>query len=182
MVLRVSPMVYFLRPWAALGLLLGIYACGSGTDLPRDVEPLLQTESLEYELSAGSIALSTEIPYSFENRTGGVVYLVNCNGHFALVLQRLEGEQWVTAWGPVLNDCLSPPIVIAQGEVFADTVHVWGALPGTNAYPRFDVAQPAGVYRILWVDALASFQDHLPFGPQVPEEYRISNRFFLVTD
>ena len=167
---------------AAFGFLLAAAACGSATDLPRDVEPLLQTESLEYELSSGSVGLRTEIPYSFENRTGDAVYLVNCNGDFALVLQRLEGDQWVTAWGPVLNDCLSPPIVIAEGEVWADTVHVWGAMAGTNSFPQFDVAEPAGIYRILWIDALSSFQDHLPFGPQIPEEYRISNRFFLRTD
>jgi hypothetical protein len=59
-------------------------------------------------------------------------------------------------------------------------VHVWGAKPGGNAGPRFDVADPSGTYRMVWTSALSSFQDHLPFGPQIPAEFRISNSFELL--
>jgi len=157
-------------------------ACGSGIELPRDLEPLLQTEVLEYRLTAESISLTAQIPYTFENRTGASVFLVNCNGDFALLLQRLEGNEWVTRWGPLINSCLSPPIVIDDGELYSDTVYVWGAQHGSNAMPQFRVADPGGTYRILWVDALSSFQNTLPFGPQIAEAYRVSNSFLLIED
>jgi hypothetical protein len=59
------------------------------------------------------------------------------------------------------------------------TVHVWGALPGSNSYPQFDVRDPRGTYRIVWEDAVSRYDDSLPAGYQIPLEARISNRFAL---
>jgi hypothetical protein len=123
--------------------------------------------------------LATEIPYVFHNRTGAPVFLVNCNGAFALTLERLEGDQWKVAWGPFLPLCLSPPIVIEAGARFADTLHVWGSPPNQNSAPSFDVADPSGTYRLVWNAALSSFQDRLPFGEPIPLSYRVSNLFTL---
>lgn len=154
-------------------------ACDTGTGPPADGELLLRTDSDSYVLQSDAFGLGVDIPYAFENRTGGAVYLVNCNGAFAYRLERWEDGGWSFAWGPVLPECLSPPIVIAHGTSFADTARVWGGFPSGNVYPRWDTSNPTGLYRIVWIDALTSFQDHLPFGEQIPLEYRVSNVFRL---
>ena len=120
-----------------------------------------------------------EIPYVFTNRTGGPVYLVNCRGAFALHLEREDDGAWRTAWVPVLQLCLSLPIVIETNTTFVDTLEVWGAPAGSNTYPQFDADDPSGTYRIVWDNALSSFQDSYPFGPQIPLDARISNPFTL---
>jgi hypothetical protein len=150
------------------------------TGLESDSDRLIQTESLEYQFQPDWIGLRVEIPYVFTNRTGRRVYLVNCNGAFALHLERENEGAWRSAWGPALEDCLSPPIVIRRNATFADTLRVWGAPPGSNTRPQFDVNDPSGTYRIVWDHALSSFQaDRYPFGPQIPLDARISNRFTI---
>jgi hypothetical protein len=154
--------------------------CNDSTGLERDSEPLIQTHATEYKLKGDGPGLGVDIAYVFTNRTGGAVYLVNCGGSFGLHLERKAELGWHFAWGPVLNQCLSPPIVIEPNATFAGTLRVWGAPPGSNTYPQFDVDDPSGTYRIVWDDALSSFDaDSYPFGAQIPLEARISNRFTL---
>ena len=154
--------------------------CESSTGLARDSERLIQTESLAYDLRSDGLGLGVEVEYVFTNRTGAPVYLVNCRGAFGLRLEREAEDGWRPAWGPIINQCLSAPIVIESNATFVDTLQVWGAPPGSNTFPQFDVQDPSGTYRIVWEDALSSFQDDLfPFGPQIPLEARISNRFTL---
>jgi hypothetical protein len=170
------------RSWLPLvvAAALGGLGCETSTGLDSDREHLIQTESLEYEFQPDWIGLRVEIPYVFTNRTGRQVYLVNCNGAFALHLEREDNGSWRAAWAPVIEDCLSPPIVIPRNTTFVDTLRVWGAPPGSNAGPQFDVEDPSGLYRIVWDDALSSFQDDsYPFGPQIPLDARISNRFTI---
>ena len=155
------------------------FGCESSTGLARDSERLIQTESLAYDLRSDGPGLGVEIGYVFTNRTGAPVYLVNCGGGFGLHLEREVEGVWRFAWGPILPLCLSPPIVIESNATFADTLRVWGAPPGSNTYPQFDVEDPSGIYRIVWDAALSSFQDSVPLGPQIPFEARISNRFTL---
>ena len=166
---------------ASGSLLLGILAACSSSTAPesRDEGPLLQTRQLEYVLAGDGRGWATEIDYEYTNSSDETVYLVNCNGSFALVLERLDGDEWKIAWAPVLLACLSAPITIRPGEVFQDTLRVWGSPPGTNTAPQFALQDPDGVYRIVWVDALSSFQDRLPFGERIPLSRRVSNRFIL---
>lgn len=161
---------------AVAAIALVVQAC----DSPTSAGPgLIQTGQVSYTLVASGDGLEAKIDYVFTNLTEGRVYLVNCNGGFALALERQDGDAWKQVWAPLLLGCLSAPIVIERGATLADTIRVWGAPPGANADPRFDRDDPSGVYRIVWINALSSFQDHLPFGPQIPEEYRISNSFLL---
>jgi hypothetical protein len=162
-----------------LGLVVWALGCDTSTALTRDPDPPIQTEALVYELRQDALGLGTEISYVFENRTGAPVYVVNCNGAFALRLERWSAGEWAPSWGPFLNQCLSPPIVINAGATLADALHVWGATPGSNTYPQFETSDPSGVYRIVWLAALSSFQNRLPFGPEIPLEFRVSNEFRL---
>lgn len=175
-------------PWMAarlpvLGACIALPVLAVGCDSPLSVsDPLLVTDEPSYVVRFDGLGWGAEIPYTFTNRTGASVYLVNCNGSFGLLLERWEDGQWKTAWSPVMPDCLSPPIVIADGQTFPSTVHMWGAVPGTNHYPQLDGGNPGGTYRIVWINALSSFQDHLPFGEQIAREYRVSNAFELVVE
>lgn len=157
-----------------------VLSCVSTTaPLTRDSGPPIQTEDLIYKLEEDSRGWSVNIDYTYQNRTGGTVYIVNCNGSFALRLERFEEGEWRFAWGPVLPQCLSPAITIAPGGTYGATLRVWGAPPETRMAPQFTDDDPAGLYRIVWIDALSSFQDRLPFGEQLAFDHRVSNQFNL---
>lgn len=159
-------------------LTLLTYGCDSQVNSESDQVALIQTDEVSYTLVPEGGGLATEISYSFENRTGGKVYLVNCNGQFGLHLERLEDGEWKTVWAPVLQECLSPPIVIDEESVFQSKVNVWGGFPESNVLPQFSDSVPAGTYRIVWNAALSSYQDDtFPFGSLIGLDHRISNVF-----
>lgn len=164
-----------------LGSILAVAACDTFTEPGDEFGPVIQTDSLEYHLIPDWVGLRVDIPYTFENRTGRQISLVNCNGSFSIHLQREQDGEWKFAWSPVRNMCLSAPIVIEPNGTFAETLNVWGAPPDSlHIGPNFDVADPSGIYRIVWGTGLWSFQsDSLPFGPQIPLKWRVSNRFTL---
>jgi hypothetical protein len=152
-----------------LGALLAA-GCLAATE-PAD-PPLLQTDSLVVELVREGDLLSTSIPYTFTNRTGGPVYLLNCRGGFGVHLEREDVGGWRLAWSPVLLACLSPPIVIDEAEVWVDTLDVVAGLPG-----------PAGTYRIVWGAAYSSYRpDGPPWGRQLRWAERVSNTFQLLSN
>src|SRR5688572_29323218 len=118
-------------------------------DLPGDVEPPIQTDSLSYQLRFDGLWYAADILYTYENVTGVPIYLANCHGGFSVHLERWNGEQWIDAWSPYPLACLSPPVTIAAGAVFVSTLRLRGALPGHNTLPTFDPPEPAGTYRIV---------------------------------
>lgn len=150
---------------------LVLMACDSPVS-PAD--PLLLTDTTSYVLRSEGVGWRTDIPYTFTNRTGSAVYLANCNGAFALRLDRRVDGLWKAAWSPVLPLCLSAPIVIAEGATFRTTLHVWGARPNENAGPEFDSSDPTGTYRIVWISAVSRLEPDGPFGPELPLEARVS--------
>ncbi len=164
---------------AAVAFFGAFAACGSVTQPPEDPGALIQTNSASYVLVSEEGWVTADIAYTFHNRTGGTVYLVNCLGGFALRLERWEGGSWRSVWSPALSACLSDPIVIEPGLVFSDALSVVGALPATSGFPQFDAAPPDGTYRIVWEAALSSYQPQLPFGDPLPRASRTSNPFTL---
>ncbi len=163
-----------------IATLLCASACDTYTGPDREDEHPIQTDALLYDLDSDGFGLRVDIPYTFTNRSDGAVYLVNCNGGFGLHLDREGDDGWQLAWSPVLNLCLSPPIVIERNATYIDTLRVRAGEYGSNNYPQFDVEDPAGTYRIVWTAALSSFDANAsPFGEQIPLEQRISNRFAL---
>ena len=169
-------------------VLLGLTACTTTPEPqpePTTGNEPMQTESSSYILRTEDRRLRVEIPYTYENRTGGHVYLVNCNGAIRLRLERATHSGWRMAWSPFEQDCLSPPIVIDPGSTFDHTLVVDAGVYSSNVHPKFDIGNPSGIYRIVWTEALSSFDSHNryssqhPFGPPIPLEARISNPFRL---
>jgi len=171
--------VFVLRIAASLAVISLSAGCdiGAGPTLTGGPPPI-RTDTLEYELQPSGVGLTLDIPYVYTNRTGRTVYIENCQGGFAMWLDRKVGDGWRTAWSPTLLLCLSQPIVIEDGATFADTLHVWGALPGQNVGPAFDTDDLDGVYRIVWGSAFFFSRDDV-YGSQLPLDARISNEFIL---
>src|SRR5689334_18318840 len=86
----------------ALPLLLLLAACGPD---PLDVYlkdgPFLRSAATSYALTERAGLLEVSIPYAFENKTGGVLYLEHCPGTIGIlppILERKKGDDWETAW------------------------------------------------------------------------------------
>jgi hypothetical protein len=119
------------------------------------------------------------IPYTYTNRTGDTVYLTNCNGDVSPSLQRRVGGAWEGWWYPVMNECLSPPVVIAPGAVYRDSLDVMIGEQDREVYDVLVESRALDV-RLDWQQALTSFSARkYPFGPQLPIEQRVSNAFTL---
>ncbi len=174
-----------LRTIAASSLCLVLAGCGEGLPtglLAGEPDGAFRMERERYDLVRKDGYWEGTIGYTWENRTGGDVFLVNCNGGFALHLERWNGSGWTPAWGPALPDCLSAPIVIAGGERRSFTLQVLGADPGSNWAPAFDRKDPAGWYRLVWTAALSSFDGSTyPFGEAIDAEHRTSSPFRIRT-
>ncbi|MBC8145727.1 MAG: hypothetical protein H7X80_09075, partial [bacterium] len=73
------------------------------------------------------------IPYTYTNRSGDSVYLVNCNGDVSPSMEQFIEGQWKKVWQPATNGCLSRPVVIAPGASYSDTLHM-GVQPHDSAF------------------------------------------------
>ena len=88
-----------------------------------------------------------------------------------------DGE-WTSVWSPAIFACISPAIVIRPGRSVARQLHVFGGHPDCDCGPRFEVEDPRGMYRIVLLAVLSSFDgDAHPFGELLPLELRVSNSF-----
>lgn len=159
--------------------LVAAAACDSTTEPPSPINAMIRPDTTAFLVTVQEGWASADVEYRFSNTTGGTVYLVNCLGAFGVRLDRWESESWRTVWSPALPACLSDPIVIEAGEVWADTLAIVGALPGTSGFPSFDAPDPAGTYRFVWEAALTSYQPAAPFGDPLPLEQRASAPFDL---
>jgi hypothetical protein len=148
--------------------------------LQRDPTAPFQTDQLRYTLISTPDGLEGEIPYVFTNPTQSPVYIVNCNGFTRLTLEKRMDEQWVKAWEPVIEACLSEPIIVQPEQVYRAVIHVFAAHPAKDMDPKFLMDSVPGVYRLVWHRVLQNYDpDTYPFGEALPLEQRISNLFSL---
>ena len=167
--------------FAVAGACLLALSCDSAT-APEDRVPLgVETDGTSFRLEALAGWYMADIPYTFTNRTGGAVYIVNCHETFDISLERKEPGGWREVWRPVIPTCLSAPIVIQPDSVYARTLRLFGAAPGNNnAFPRLHRLDPPGTYRLVLIDAFSSYHpDRLPFGNPIALVHRTSNEFHL---
>lgn len=161
-------------------LLAFLAACHAPPRVERDPQPLLQTSELSYRVTRNRIGFAATIPYTFRNETGVAVHLRNCDGDTRPMLQKRRNGKWFDAWEPFLVRCESPPVVIEEGAVFSDTLHLVGAPPGSNVLPAFVFPEIEGVYRLVWFQALRASPDSTGGDAgRLEERYRVSNPFVL---
>src|SRR5687767_534838 len=92
---------------------------------PADGAPM-QTSAAVYQLVTEPKqpmgAITAQIVYTYTNRTGGPLYILNCNGNISPSIQRERNGVWESAWVPPSSACMSPPVVIAAGATLTDTL------------------------------------------------------------
>lgn len=166
---------------------LVLAACGSADLLGVSGDPLLsggdapiRTDSSVYHLRTTPEAHELTIGVRFVNPTSAPAYIPTCQGTNPPTLERWDGEKWVTAFSPVVLLCLGPPVVIGAGESYDYTFRVL-ASRRPNTYPRFEVAEIPGTYRLVW-GILGSWRPDGPepgIGDPLPLAQRVSNTFTI---
>ncbi|MQA90420.1 MAG: hypothetical protein GEU90_09310 [Gemmatimonas sp.] len=173
---------------------LGLSACKSEgvTGHGPDFEPsplVMADSSLPVEMSASRYVLANglngwqgELDFTFRNDTDRLISLLNCNGTFALRLEKWENGTWVPAWSPILPECLSLPIEVPPGENYQHQLHVFSRRPGSNTHPQFYVDPIDGTYRLVILAAFWDYHDYdSTWGEEPPLEYRVSAPFEIST-
>jgi hypothetical protein len=130
----------------------------------------------------GRQGIRFDIPYTVTNTTEKAVYMIGCRQPSAPVLQKRTGDEWVAAYSPVEQLCLSPPFILEPGEQRRDTLQVYGFFPGQNIYPEF-LTDVEGTYRLkkrIYSDPdtfenSGEWSDH-----KLDRELRISNTFRVI--
>jgi len=175
----------------ALGALL---LSGCAFEAPTSPDPVgattpdpdgapIVTDLASYTLERGSHGWEGEISFEYTNRTDGTISILNCNESFSLRLEKLEDGDWISAWGPAIPECLSPPIEIEPGASYVRTLPVFGGFPGSNVYPQFQVEEIDGTYRLVIESAYWNYDhDGPPWGEQLPVEERASHTFEIRTE
>jgi hypothetical protein len=146
---------------------------------PADGSPM-QTSATVYQLRRHPAGVATEIVYTYTNSSGAPIYLVNCNGDVSPSLQREQAGKWEDAWSPIMNECLSPAVVIPAGGTYSDTLRMFVDSNHGDFYNDLVSSDGNRHYRLVWHQALSSFDSRgYPFGEKVPIEQRVSNPFVL---
>jgi hypothetical protein len=136
-----------------------------------------RTSQLHYDARRVADGIEISIPYVYRNVTGDSVYFVNCNELIVPSLEKQVGDTWSSVWTGATAACLSRPVVVPPDGEYVDTVRV---LSGPDTYPRLDVAEIGGTYRLVWHGVVHSYHDaEPPLGTPLPQDARTSNEFTL---
>ncbi|MCY3808148.1 MAG: hypothetical protein OXG58_01710 [Gemmatimonadetes bacterium] len=123
-------------------------------------------------LSQGEV-YAADIPYTFTNRTGSMVFLYNCHGGFDRRLEMQHAGGWKEIWSSAFCLLLHSDIAIKPDEVYADTASPLIS-PDTLVPPPHASTQ----FRIVW--HAAHFAEGEDGGKElIPLEERVSNPFTL---
>jgi hypothetical protein len=163
---------------ACLGLGAVAVGCQGGFLGLGDPNADFLTDRAQYTLRATSGGLEVSIPFTFTNRTGRRIHVLNCLGIAPPHLERWVADRWVFAWGMATPDCVSVPIPIPAGATYADTLPVFHG--GGNVLPQFSVQPLDGTYRLVW-EAVRWSEDGSLFaiGDTLPLSLRASNTFSI---
>jgi len=168
-------------------LILALTALGacSSPMLPESAGPLLVTDASEYQLAEYQLTspptVEVRIGYTFSNRTGKTVSLLNCLGQVPPTLERRVGDEWVLAWQTATFACSSPPIVIDPETQYSNELHVFAFPSGSNFHPQFTPEPISGTYRLVWHVTVWDYEDTGPGrSTKLPERLRVSNSFQLL--
>jgi len=172
-------------------------ACGGtpSVTIARDESAAIQTHELRYAARRATGGVEFRVPFTFTNRATDSLFIVSCQygtrvGNrtvnrvdLGMALQKKANGTWKTAWEAITTLCLSPPVWIAPGATYSDTVRIFGGKPGRPVAPTLDVDRVAGEYRLVWQQLLkVSPSKPYPEGDTLPVESRASNAFVLTGD
>lgn len=158
---------------------LGAATLGCNNDGPLGPgDGSLRTDRASYAVTRSGDLLAVAIDFTYTNHTGGPVYLTGCRGPNPPTLEKRVGSTWVTAYSPIVDLCLGPPVEIASGASYSYHDEIAAGAPGSNIGPQFQVSPLAGTYRAVWA-VYAAMPDGSGAAPLLPEASRTSNEFEL---
>ena len=165
----------------ALGL-VGLPACSSVTEPPRDEAAALQTDRLSYEFHETQGYYSTAvIDLALVNTSDAPAFLPGGVRHVELALEgQDESGAWVTRYLRNVPDAGSGTVRLEPGEEVRFRTVIEGFLPDEcDCHPTVDLEDGLYRFRIVarYVDAFD--EETLSAGAELPEHQRISNRFYL---
>lgn len=162
-----------------IGMVSALAACSaSEMFVPSGEDAAIQTDRLEYVLTPSERLIETSIHLTYTNRTGAAVHIHSCGGPQPPRLEKQEQGRWVTALEPVMDLCLGLPITVAAGATYVHEYRLTAGVPGTTAFPHFEVASIPGTYRLVW----DLYHEAVPGSPPtglLPLRERVSNEFRL---
>ena len=171
-----------------LSIPLLAYALGCGFPGPQDLPPPaveprvahpIEIDATHYRMTEGPYGPETVITSRFIAPSDRSVYVANCNGAIGTGLQRLVGEEWVSAWVVAMNACMSEPIEIPPGGSHVGVIIV-RPRGGAVTWPEGagDRLEP-GTYRVVWYGVASSPDPAASYSAQLPLEERVSRPFTL---
>ncbi|HKX31059.1 MAG TPA: hypothetical protein VJ302_25440 [Blastocatellia bacterium] len=155
--------------------LLGLLVCFIRTEGAAQVAPPIRTERETYEVKYTRNSVKLTIKTSYTNRTGDTVYLSKCRVPSEPILQKRVRGRWILAYERPQLLCREKPVRIKPGETYKDRFQMEAFLPGNNNFPKFEVREVPGTYRLV-----RSFHRGSDEGPLLPLRERVSNQFQLV--
>jgi hypothetical protein len=150
--------------------------------LPETVNgqgPGIRTDSDAVPIACDEYGCRAEVPFTFTNRTGEVVYFLPVCSQ----VQRLETDGWEgVSSGYFCALALPAPVVLQPGESHSSRVPFLGVPLGVPT-DRLRRELLPGTYRVVHADIFFSFDPRLrPWGEHIPLEHRTSNVFELTRD
>ena len=141
----------------------------------------LQTDSAAYTLRRDGRGWAVNISARYRNDSPDTVYVVNCNGHVVMFLQRRTAAGWTDAWRGESNGCLSAPIVIPPGTFYATSLPIWGAEARATWTNAFLSDEFGGEFRLVWHQPVLHYDARSQnIGDTLPLARRASNPFVLL--
>ena len=139
---------------AAAGLTL-VAACGSDGGplgaVAGSPELAITTDRLSYTLRREGATLELTVGLTFTNTGSRTVWLPRCLGLVPGSLYKRVAGEWVLGLSQPWPACAEPPVPIPPRVSLPYSFRISAELPGMNTYPRFDVAEIEGIWRIEWV-------------------------------
>jgi hypothetical protein len=127
----------------------------AGITPPAAARPAVVADAGLYRFTPGDFGPELLIASTFTAPAHVDVDIANCNGAFSWRLQQRVGDEWVDAWVPAMDACLSAPLQVAAGQTHAAT-HLVRDGAGAALRPAADgVPLHDGTYRLVW-DGVAS--------------------------
>lgn len=140
---------------------------------------MIQTDQVQYEAriseQGGWHNITIEINATFTNLMQVPIYFTGCRPPHPPIVERKTNHEWVQAYAPIYDLCLTEPVQVHPGESIALPSQIQGAcLPGQNCGPVFE-GEIDGTYR------LKQFVSYDPNGSnQLAHESLVSNHFELL--
>lgn len=166
------------RRTLGLPLFALLIACSRPTGFPapsgsRDLMISFRTDRAQYAAARDRSRQRLQIIYTIENRTSDLLYLMPCNAHARVALQRVQGTGWVQDFDQTCQLSDGRPIRVRPRMTITDTVVF---VPGGRAAMALEL-RDAAQYRLV-TEAYRRYDDRLNrlFDPLGISD-RVSNAF-----